>query len=546
MNTKLGPIERKDREREYVFFKLGFPIYLIYVIISSILMDKAIDEIPLVLSALLLLLCVRFLKRSILSCIIQCIVLAFFHWSSQLNWCLPLYLLLIGQNTIAYDRLNRSIMISMAYVTVYTAIRFTYTPFQMYNILITGSDVISFIIVVFAVHYLGHTKREKERLNRQNEFLSTFDPLTGLYNFNSYQKQLDRLIHQKLPFLLIHMDCTDLKSMNSKQGFSEGNLLLKKVAEILTSHFTDAYMISRYGSDEFALALKVNDKDQMIRNLDDVLTLHFPKLSGIQVTYGYSVYPDDALTKEDLIDKAGLKLSSMKRQLWLKREEHLLRSEKLKVIGELAAGMAHEIRNPLTTINGFLQISKNRQYNIEPWYDLIMDEITRINELTGEFLQFSKPHSLQLRKHDLRVCVERAVFLFQSKAVLQGHELIYKPDGPVLYSWIEKDKMVQVLLNLLQNAVDAMKEKGVVTLRLVQEEDFGLIEVHDTGQGISEKDMESIFHPFYTTKESGAGLGLSICHKIIQDFGGTIKVESQIGIGTRFKVFVPLDVKGEL
>jgi diguanylate cyclase (GGDEF)-like protein len=521
--------------------KLSFPIFLIYALTSSLVMEKAVNDLLLFFSAMLLLLLVSMDKPNNYFRVTQFAALALFHWTSQLNWCFALYLILIAKESFANSRLSRSILLSITYVGVYTAIRFTYTPVTTYSTLVVGSDVIGFIVAVFVVHYLGHTKREKELLNRQKMFLSTYDPLTGLYNYETYHKQLDYLIHSKFPFILIHIDCTDLKSMNSKQGFEEGNLVLKNIAEILNANFADAYMVSRYGGDEFALALKVGDKDITMQRLDDLLISQFPNLLGIQVTYGYATYPGDTIIKEELVSKAESKLFSMKRQIWLKREEHLLRSEKLKVIGELAAGMAHEIRNPLTTIKGFLQISKNHQYNIEPWYDLIQDEITRMNELTVEFLQFSKPHITQLKKYAIQDCVERAVFLIQSKSVLQGHEIYYNQTGPLLYSWIEKDKMVQVLLNLLQNALDAMMEKGDVTIQIYSEEEFAVIEVQDTGQGISEVEMERIFHPFYTTKEHGVGLGLSICHKIIQDFNGMLTVESEKGIGTVFKVYLPLD-----
>jgi signal transduction histidine kinase len=105
---------------------------------------------------------------------------------------------------------------------------------------------------------------------------------------------------------------------------------------------------------------------------------------------------------------------------------------------------------------------------------------------------------------------------------------------------VDKDKVVQVLLNLVKNAMEAMGESGTVTIALHLEQSNGIIEVQDTGSGISESDLQQLFQPFFTTKESGTGLGLAICHKIIQDHGGKIEVESTINEGSLFRVYLPL------
>jgi signal transduction histidine kinase len=222
-----------------------------------------------------------------------------------------------------------------------------------------------------------------------------------------------------------------------------------------------------------------------------------------------------------------------------KREQMNFRNEKLKVVGELAAGMAHEIRNPLTSIKGFLQLSASKDYNIKPWYDLIMYEVTRMSELTGEFLQFSKHQDTSLKSYNLHKCLLNVISLTESEALRLGHQIIYNEYDESIYILIDKDKMIQVIVNLVKNALEAMPESGEVHLRLTKEKNKVSIEVTDSGAGIPKTHLDKIFNPFFTTKASGTGLGLSICQKIIQDHGGTIEVSSTLGKGTSFIVSLP-------
>lgn len=218
----------------------------------------------------------------------------------------------------------------------------------------------------------------------------------------------------------------------------------------------------------------------------------------------------------------------------------MLRAEKLRVVGELAAGMAHEIRNPMTTVKGFLQISKENSYNIEPYYELLMMEVSRVSELTSELLQFSKPHAGDVRVIHLQESIQRAVSLAEAEANYYSHLICYEPESEELYVRMDRDKLVQVLLNLLKNAFDAMPEPGTVTITSSRSDEWCTIEVMDTGTGMSEQELQQIFNPFFTTKETGTGLGLSICHKIMNDHGGSIEVQSREQHGTVFRMTLPL------
>jgi len=218
----------------------------------------------------------------------------------------------------------------------------------------------------------------------------------------------------------------------------------------------------------------------------------------------------------------------------------MLWSEKLRVMGELASSMAHEIRNPLTTIKGFLQVSQSYDYNIERWYQLIMNEIARMNELTGEFLQFSKPKATELHVAPLQMSIARVVSLTESEALNLGHQFsVEQPEEPI-HILMDEDKIVQLLLNLVKNAYEAMSVRGSIVIRLYRRNEHAIVEIEDTGSGIPAELVEKIFQPFYTSKKSGTGLGLSICLKIVNDHGGTMTVYSEVDIGTTITISFPV------
>ena len=224
-----------------------------------------------------------------------------------------------------------------------------------------------------------------------------------------------------------------------------------------------------------------------------------------------------------------------------KREEWRHQEEKTKLLSEMAAGLAHEIRNPLTIIQGFLQHSKEHQYNIQPWYALVLGEVNRMNKLTDEFLQLSKPDVSLYQTFSMHECLKRVISLTESTARGAGHQIVYTEHDPDLFIKMDVDKMVQVFVNVINNAIQSMDENGDVTIRLVKVENKAVVEVSDKGVGIEEVDLKKIFNPFYTTKDDGTGLGLSICQKIIQDHGGAIEVTSFPNQGTLFRICFPLN-----
>ncbi|CAI6087480.1 ATP-binding protein [Cohnella sp. JJ-181] len=232
---------------------------------------------------------------------------------------------------------------------------------------------------------------------------------------------------------------------------------------------------------------------------------------------------------------------------WMMLEEQVRRSDRLKMIGQVAAGTAHEIRNPLTAIKGFVQLMKKsfdeRQMGKEQNYaNIVLSELDRVQELVGEFLLLSKSKETKLSSLRIGAVMREMLPMLRNEATLHDITVRYesKPDLPPVLA--DKEMLKQVILNLGKNAIEAMGKGGRLLIR-ERHSDAALpgyvsVDISDTGSGIPPHTLERIFDPFYTTKENGTGLGLSICQRIVHDLGGEIGVESSAD-GTVFTVSIP-------
>ncbi|QKS72864.1 PAS domain-containing protein [Paenalkalicoccus suaedae] len=225
-----------------------------------------------------------------------------------------------------------------------------------------------------------------------------------------------------------------------------------------------------------------------------------------------------------------------------KMEVELLRSEKLKIVGEMSAGFAHEIRNPLTTIRGFIQLAHESKSKInEDYYGLVLEEINRVNKIIHELLNISNPKPLE-EKTDVNInCVLEDVIALQESNMRSHYiawELLLDPSKPTLTA--DVNKLKQVLVNFVQNAIEAMTDGGSLTIRSSTEEDRLAIAIEDTGIGMSKETIEKLATPFFTTKATGTGLGLTMSYRIVEEMGGTIRVDSVEGEGTTFVLVLPM------
>lgn len=227
-----------------------------------------------------------------------------------------------------------------------------------------------------------------------------------------------------------------------------------------------------------------------------------------------------------------------------KTEAQLVRSEKLAALGQLAAGIAHEIRNPLTSINILIHSLRERlpsENSQQEDLKVIEEEIHRMNEIVNQFLRFAKPASPLLEKTDVLSIVEETLQLLRPH--IEKQRIVVEKEFQALpMIQMDPEQMKQAMLNLLLNAIQAMPEGGELTLRgqNSKEGQWIHLSIEDSGMGISPEDIDKLFDPFFSTKEGGIGLGLSITHRIIDQHHGKIEVESDPGHGTLFTVWLPI------
>ena len=225
----------------------------------------------------------------------------------------------------------------------------------------------------------------------------------------------------------------------------------------------------------------------------------------------------------------------------LKKE--IAQSQRLASLGSLAAGVAHEIRNPLSSIKGFATYFKER-YRDNPddsqTADIMVQEVDRLNRVIGQLLDYARPMTMNRRETAIQTVIQHALRMIESQAREKGVVIQIELQADVAAVMIDPDRIKQVFLNLYLNAIGAMEGGGILSVALFSMTDRRIrIEVRDTGVGIDPKDLDRIFDPYFTTKSSGTGLGLAIVQKIIEAYRGEIQVASTPGLGTTVSVILP-------
>jgi PAS domain S-box-containing protein len=218
----------------------------------------------------------------------------------------------------------------------------------------------------------------------------------------------------------------------------------------------------------------------------------------------------------------------------------ILRSEKLSVVGELAAGVAHEIRNPLTSIKGFMQLAYQNGEFDRQYVQIMLSEIVRIESIVSEYLSLAKPNQNAPKSlQNMDNLVRNVITLFESQTNLRNITIHSELDHSYQIM-CNPNEMKQVLINIFQNAIEAIGSKGdiFISLKNIFEEGVEIIFI-DNGCGIEEERLKKIGEPFFSTKEKGTGLGLLTSNRIIEKHHGTIKITSEVNKGTEVRVFLP-------
>ena len=255
--------------------------------------------------------------------------------------------------------------------------------------------------------------------------------------------------------------------------------------------------------------------------------------------------------KNDEIGDLGRNFNLMVRQLRESREEierlhrtQMSRAEHFATLGEMAAGLAHEIRNPLAGIAGVIEIVARDLPASSPARAVVKDvreEIAQINRILTDLLGTARPRAAEMRQSNLNTTVEHAVMLARQQVLSRPIKIDFAPDPDLAEVDHDSDQIHQVLLNLLLNSVQAIPESGLVRVTVFAHNDNqeAVITVSDTGRGIPPEALPNIFRPFFTTKGNGTGLGLSLARRIVEEHHGRIEVETSSGKGTTFSVTLP-------
>jgi signal transduction histidine kinase len=234
-------------------------------------------------------------------------------------------------------------------------------------------------------------------------------------------------------------------------------------------------------------------------------------------------------------------------------QETMVQQEKMVGIGQLAAGIAHELNTPLGTIIGYAQMLRE-DLAMQPSVngnlndvDEIVEQAGRCRDLVKNLLNFSRRSTTEKSPTDINGIIRKILSLVEHDFGMKGVQIRTALDPNLPKAKVNENEIAQVILNLANNAVDSMESGGELKIRTNYDEssDRISIEVHDTGAGISDSDRNRVFEPFFTTKDvgKGTGLGLSICYKIVENHMGTMEFDSVVGEGTTFRVFIPMNAE---
>ena len=281
------------------------------------------------------------------------------------------------------------------------------------------------------------------------------------------------------------------------------------------------------------------------------LTLAAKRIEEGDLQYRVGIVRDDEIGALALgFDQMAERLLQREREL-KQSQDTLRRADRLSSLGLLTAGLAHEIRNPLVAIRTFTQLLPERYDDPEfreGFQGLALKEVDRICGLITDLLSFARPSKPNVAPENVNDVVDNIARILESQAKEKGVEISRQLGADLPKVWIDREQMKQVFMNLILNAIQAMKGAGQVTLmsRAISKNgvgpaaEFVQVEVKDNGVGIPAENLQHIFDPFFTSKDEGSGLGLAVSHQIVQEHGGFVTVESTVGEGTSFFVHVPV------
>jgi two-component system, sporulation sensor kinase B len=232
-------------------------------------------------------------------------------------------------------------------------------------------------------------------------------------------------------------------------------------------------------------------------------------------------------------------IENMNEQIEMKQE--LIRTEKMNVVSQLAASVAHEIRNPMTSVRGFMQLMQKENLTKEQhlYINISIEELDRAQEIINQYLSLAKPQTDQYETIDLTSVIQQSIDVMHSYAILNSIHITQQVESSLEIEGL-KLEIQQVLINIIKNAIEAIKSEGEIWITATKNSNgFVSIQIKDNGVGMTEDQMKKLGSPYYSTKEKGTGLGLTVCHQIVKQMGGQIMIKSELKKGTCFTINLP-------
>jgi len=334
-----------------------------------------------------------------------------------------------------------------------------------------------------------------------------------------------------------------LISIGADQRIAAVNPEAGRILRVDTEHLLGHPMDRALPDQLRTIALGLGPAD---RAVETELVCHLEKAVSIPIGLNASVWHD----REGALMGTILLIRDLSEIQALRKE--IARSQRLASLGSLAAGVAHEIRNPLSSIKGFATYFKERnsadQKDVET-AAIMIREVERLNRVVGQLLELARPVELIQKTITLKTFLKSSLTLIESRAAEKSIEITIEVHNPTLTIQADPDRVNQVLLNLYLNAIDAMEpNRGTMTISARESagEPGVLVTITDNGVGIGKEDLPHVFDPYFTSKSTGTGLGLAIVHNIMEAHSGSVSVNSAPGVHTTFTLFFPEKQKGEI
>ena len=385
------------------------------------------------------------------------------------------------------------------------------------------------ITASFANYYLITYLRDQKNGCNIKFFVSTIalGSISGSINF-FYAFNPPLLAYANLGIVVYSLTCT---YMIFRHNLFDINIIFQKglIYSILITIFTGIYLIIIFSM------------EWLFRGIIGYKSLYLSLISAFILTLLFNPIRDKI---QKLIDKLFFRKTTQEfahENELLKQE--LERSDRLKTASTLALGLAHEIKNPLTTIKTFAEFLPEKFKDedfVNKFSKLIPSEVERINNIIHQLLDFSKPIPPSFRDTNIHHLINDILVFFNSEFLKRRIRISEAYSDSTLIIRIDPSQIKQALLNIILNGIDAMPRGGNIAFRTLIDNKYFKIYISDSGRGIAKGDLKHVFDPFFSTKDEGTGLGLSVTHQIIKNHKGIIEVQSEIGKGTTFILSLPL------